>query len=526
MSEKKTVTVPIICKGGLNTNQHHLELAQYTPGAAVELQNFEPSLFGGYRRINGYEPLVEDYPEVDPTGAEGKILGIAIFGNDIIVARKQQSGATYNFYYWTAGGDWTPFSTSLTLTSTGVDKIRYDTWNFDGTMKIGFVDGVNGLIIYDGTTWSQIVTDTGSEQALETPKYIKVYQNHVFVSGDEDYPQIVAHSAPNDESDWTSGNGAGQIVAGINVNQIFPFRDNLYVFSMIGIKKITVDSSGAFLINDVIKELGNMASDSVLEMNSDVIFLSQDGFRTIAGTDRIGDIEAACVSKNIQQDIFNLIENSLMEGIDSVVVRSKSQFRVFFSSGSIEPENTFGIITGLRQGNDAMMFEWGRLRGIRTSCATSGYIGRTEYVIHGDHDGCVYRQERGNNFNGQDILAIYTTPYLDFGDSQIRKTLRTINLFVRPEGSFNLSSRLTYDWKLSNVHNPDAYLLQNTEDGAIYGIAEYDSGSVYGSITSPVMVSNVEGSGSSVQIQLTNYGQESPFSIQGIVYEFSPADRK
>jgi len=47
-------TLPVACAGGLVTNLPQLAQASQFPGTARELENFEPSVEGGYRRINGY----------------------------------------------------------------------------------------------------------------------------------------------------------------------------------------------------------------------------------------------------------------------------------------------------------------------------------------------------------------------------------------------------------------------------------------------------------------------------------------
>jgi hypothetical protein len=44
----------VISQGGLISNENHLDLSDNEPGAATRLINYEPSLFGGYRRIDGY----------------------------------------------------------------------------------------------------------------------------------------------------------------------------------------------------------------------------------------------------------------------------------------------------------------------------------------------------------------------------------------------------------------------------------------------------------------------------------------
>ena len=44
----------LVCGGGLNSNENHLDLSDNKPGSATRLINYEPGLFGGYRRIEGF----------------------------------------------------------------------------------------------------------------------------------------------------------------------------------------------------------------------------------------------------------------------------------------------------------------------------------------------------------------------------------------------------------------------------------------------------------------------------------------
>jgi len=43
----------VACDGGLLTSSNSIDLLK-TPGVATRLQNFEVSIEGGYRRVNGY----------------------------------------------------------------------------------------------------------------------------------------------------------------------------------------------------------------------------------------------------------------------------------------------------------------------------------------------------------------------------------------------------------------------------------------------------------------------------------------
>ena len=46
----------VACEGGLVTASNQIDLLR-NPGVATDLQNFEVSVEGGYRRINGYTKL-------------------------------------------------------------------------------------------------------------------------------------------------------------------------------------------------------------------------------------------------------------------------------------------------------------------------------------------------------------------------------------------------------------------------------------------------------------------------------------
>lgn len=102
--------------------------------------------------------------------------------------------------------------------------------------------------------------------------------------------------------------------------------------------------------------------------------------------------------------------------------------------------------------------------GIHANCAFSGFIDGREYVLHGDYDGYVFRQEVGNTFNKTNITAIYTTPYLDFGDTEIRKLLRTLNTFIRAEGSVSFNIAVRFDWGDKYVLNPLILLIRQSQD--------------------------------------------------------------
>lgn len=556
----------VICSGGLNSNENHLDLSDNKPGAATRLVNYEPSLFGGYRRVEGFELYDAAYPEVDDVNnagsAEGKVLGLAIFKDDvsnltkIIAARKDVGATTYSFYYYTPLIGWRPFTLDHSIvrnTTDGVrtvEKLRHVSFNFGTGNRICFVDGVNPAIVYDGQHWEELrstgtggnpadaghTTNTGGgDQCLDAPALVDVFANHLFLAGDETNRATIAHSAPTNSAspygyyDFTNANAAGQLAAGFDVVQIKPFRDNLFVFGSNGIKKVAADVTSGFVTDQVTANVGCISRDSVLEIGGDLMFLAPDGFRPVAGTARIGDVELETVSKSIQGLLVNTIQNFDMDTINGVVIRSKSQIRYFVGDDTIDTPDSLGIIGGLSDSTGSISWEFGELLGIRASCATSDYIGTEEFVLHGDYDGRVYRQERNTTFNGADIVAVYATPYLDFGETEERKVLRKINTFIRAEGPLEMNLSVAFDWGDYNTARPSTY-SQSSEGGpTVFGgrnITYNGANVVYGGSSKPIMTSDIQGSGFSIKATYVTVGDFEPYSIQGIVFEYSTAGRR
>lgn len=536
----------VVCSGGLNANENHLFLSEAASGAATRLVNFEPSLYGGYRRIQGYDYLDTTYQEVGEGVAEGKVLTVAIYKNEhignayIIAARKDLGSNTYSFYKFVDLVGWQVMATGFTLNYTNasrtVDKIRHAQFDWGNGSTICFADGVNPAIIFDGTTWRQLVsTNTGGtsspggNQVVNAPALVDVFENHLFLGGDLGSRAVLCHSAPQDPYDFTAASGGGQIIPGFNIVQFKPFRDDLFVFGTNAIKKVSPDTTAGFVIDQVTSNVGCIARDSVQEIGGDLMFLAPDGFRPVAGTSRIGDVELETVSKAIQVRLVDMIANYDMDTINGVVIRSKSQVRYFVGDDTFNPQDSYGIIGGLADQGGSINWEFGELTGIRASCTTSDYIGRTEYVLHGDYDGKVYRQEIGNNFAGRDILAVYATPYLDFGDTEVRKTMRKVNTFIRAEGPVQFYLSMAYDWGDYNTAKPSPY-SQESEGGPVQYAGrniDYDGANIlYGGNSKPIMTSDIQGSGYSARATLVTVGQSEPYSIQGIVFEFSIAGRR
>ena len=489
--------------GGLILDRDDLSLP---PGAAITLQNFEPSVQGGYRRLSG----TSKWNSNQVNGSE-KILGLQIFNNGVVAA----AGNVVTFA--TSGST---YSTIGTRTSAG--RYKFDLYNFNNTDKLIMVDDVNQAASYDGTTYTLINT-TG---APADPASVAVFQNHMFFAGMSSNRQEVLFSAPFAETDFTAANGAGSIRVPTSVVALKVFRDILYVFGQDKIFKITGTSIADFRVDSVTQTLGCADGFSVQELGGDLLFLSLDGLRTIAGTERIGDVELGTVSKPIQRRITDVISST--DNITSAIVRAKSQYRLFYPTNGGSVDSSQGILATLKRNfqTGQIGFEFADIRGIKPSAMSSGFISGNEVILEGGYDGYVRQQESTKTFDGTNIIAVYRSPDLSLGDAGLRKLMQRVVLNYEVEGTIEAKLRVRYDADSQDVAQPTEFDLSSPGGIAQYGgtTSTYAS-AVYGSSGNPVFRQSVEGSGFLVAVRVNHDSSNSPFTLHSYQLEFTPGGR-
>jgi hypothetical protein len=503
-----------VCGGGLISNIDSLTQASTLSGSAIRMINYEPALAGGYRRISGYS---NDYGTVPGTGA---VLGVAINGNlddGIFACRKPTSGHDYLYKWQNSNSSWVAIPEAGNPNMNNVERIRFTSYNWSGEVIL-LTDGVNPASTYDGTNYLQVT----HAQAPNDPKYSEEFASHAFLCGDSSEPFNLFFSAPLNVFDFSPASGAGVINVGYTITAIKKFRNQLYIFGANNIKRLTGNNAANFVLENVTSNMGCLAPDSVIEFGGDLLFLGPDGIRPISGTDKIGDVELATVSKEIQSIFDNYYLSEQITDISIVVIRKKSQFRFFFKNDS-----SLSLIGGIRKSqNKQSLFEYSQLIGMEANCVDSGYIGQFEHVIHGDGSGRVFRQEKGNSFNGQDIFSLYQTPYFYMEDPEVRKIVHKVNTYLRSEGDTDVIVGVSYDYDDINTANPTDYAFNTSGAAAVYSLAVYGSGGIYDGNPSPKTLTNISGSGNSVSISYVTNNTNASHTIQALALTYETADRR
>ena len=569
------------CQGGLVLNQPTFNMQ---PGQALELENFEPDIDGGYRRIDGFKKFVNHIVPQTSSSSE-EVLMVVNFANKIVAARGQKIFSSASTELATAIASdttmsgsgtitvdsTTGFSSSGTLqinseiftytgvtstTFTGVtratsstsaaahavndvvseswterdtgrssaSRYNFERFNFDGNDKLVVVDGDNAPTFFNSAMSATDITSAGSGEvstAVTGAKFVAAFKDHMFYAGMSSTPQEIVFSVPFDEDNFATGSGAGSIKVDNTITGLKVFRDNLFIFCESRIFKLSGTSLSNFAITPVTRNIGCIEpfGSTIQEFAGDLIFLGPDGLRTVAGTARIGDVEIGTISKSIQSLIDDNIKNADL--FNSIVIPDKTQYRLFFNKSGLTEENTIGVICVLK----GQQFEFAKLKGIKPSSTDSIVESGDVIAIHGGFDGYVYRQEKGNDFDGTAINGKYRSPDLTFGDPGVRKHMQRVILNYAPEAAISADLFLRYDYESSEGARPNAYPFDSTKVAAVYGTATYGT-ATYGGATQPLVRQAVEGSGFALALRVNDSGTTAPYSLKGFGLEYQVGARR
>jgi len=572
------------CEGGLVLNRSSFLMQ---PGEALVLENFEPDVEGGYRRMNGYRRFV-NHVVPHTASINEKVIGVAKFGNKVIACRGEKifSAASTELAFAISAStsmsgsgvikadSVAGFATSGTLqidlelfTYTGVDavsnpneftgvtrgtesttaashvikvtvsspwteidtgrtnasKYRFERFNYDGNEKIACVDEVNAPVVFN---LALSATDV-SASAVAGSKFLASYKSHMFYAGKSTTPELLSFSEGFNEDGFSTGVSlpAGTIRVDDTITGIKVFRDSLFIFCENRIFKLAGNTAADFAIVPVTRNIGCINGDTIQEFGGDLVFLGPDGLRTVAATAKIGDTELGTISRNVQSIFDKNIKDSLL--FESVVIPDKTQYRIFFTKDGEADSITRGVTCVMKQDN----FEFSEIRGIKPACTDTFVQAGDVIVLHGDFAGHVHRQEKGNTFDGIPVLGKYRSSDLAFGDTGIRKHMQRVIINYKPESALDAELVLRYDNENADSTRPEPYSLDSNQVAAQFGLAVFSTADgavrfVFGGPSQPLIRQPVEGSGFSVVLRINDGGESAPYSLKGFQLEYTLGARR
>jgi hypothetical protein len=500
MDRWETFAIPL--GGGVVQNMPPLEQANNLPGSLTRGVNFETSREGGgYRRVSGYAKY--DNNEVPNTG---QLLGTFVFDGEVIACRGDG-------IYESGGSGWTQLNSGDL--NTGAEKYWGHRYNW-GVESIILADKVNKPFKYDGSTLTRL-TDAPSGVSV-----VQAFKRHMFMANGN----LLTFSAPNDETNFAAADGAGEINVGFDIIGLGLWRDQLYVFGRNQIAKILGNNSSDFVLTPVTSRIGIVHRDTLQELSGDLVFLADDGVRTIAGTERIGDVEMGSISDPVYKSMYKLAKQFASGTFSSCIVAEKGQYRLFPVLGTEELTNTIGYVGCMDLTTQGQTYEWFELQGFQAVCADADYFDSLEIVVHGGFDGFVYQQEQGNSLGQENIVAYMELPYITYGDPRIRKTLYKVTAYANIEGIVSIIANVLFDYNSPQTLQPaETPLTSNTTTFQAFGTATF-GGDEFGADPDITATINVVGSGLTNTIVISSNDQLAAYSVEEIVFEYGISGRR
>lgn len=358
-----------------------------------------------------------------------------------------------------------------------------------------FVQQGHTMVYYDGTgdTYSEYTSAPGST----SPSCGASCFNRVWVADDN-----ILYWSKILEPQSFAGAGTGFI----NIREIFGEDDNITAVTaynnrlvVFGRRNIAFfagaedPTSTAFQMTDHIKGIGCIARDSVQNAGTDVVFLSEDGVRTVGRTIQENASPIGDVSKNVRDEIVQY-------------VAGENEFRI---KSIFSQKNAFYLLTLPATGYTycfdmrATLQDGSRRVTLWTDITPSAYCVKKDGSLLIGKDGYVGLYD-GFSDNGTTYRLSYFTNYFDFGSAVNESIMKKIKLAVIGAEKQRAALKWAFDYNIdyfstafeleegiTSEYNVDEYFSDDDVDNE----AEYSSGILLDNISL-----NVGGKGAVVQI--------------------------
>lgn len=476
---------------GLNTQDSPLDLAS---GFATSAMNCVIDRYGRIGARKGWEKVNADTGAL--AGADVKVIHELIqndgtltilFAGGNKLFKLNGSNAVVQLTY--GGGGTAPTITADNWQCASLNGITY-------FFQIG-----HNPLIYDPA-----VSTTTYRRVSEKTGYVATVQNcNVCISA---YGRLwTANTATNNNTIYFSDLLAGHIwstgtAGSLNLANVWPngpdevvglAAHNNYLF-IFGKRQILAYSGATtpstMTLSDTVGGVGCIARDSIQNTNTDVVFLSNSGVRSILRTIQEKSAPFRDISKNVRDDLMAYVSAEVLDNVKAIYSEKNALYLLTFPLAMV----TYAFDTrGSLQDGASRVTTWDTInpqswlsrRNGDLLLGKDGFIGK--YGSYLD-DTATYRLS-------------YFTNHTDLGDQSITSLLKRIAIVVIGGSNQYITIKWAFDFSTS-------YVSENvkipTQIAAEYGIAEFgDNGyplaEYAGGIALNTLHINATGSGKIVQ---------------------------
>jgi len=402
-------------------------------------------------------------------------------GNNVLTTNKTALGTDHihNIHeFYDSAGNETIFSTgnnkilsgttTLTDVTPGSYTITANDWkivNFND--KAYFFQRGFDPLVHDNSNGLRTFTvaNGGATNATFKANEVLAAFGRLFIAGNATNDTIIYWSDLLDGNAFTGGssgnidvskawpNGADKIVA------LAAHNDFLVVF---GEHSIIVyggaDSPASMAISDTVSGVGCIDRKTVISIGTDLLFLSDDGLRSLGRTIQEKSLPISDLSRNVKQDLI-----------------AKLASKTSPASTVYSPENYFYLLC-LPDSNLVYCFDLrGRLENGSFRVTKWPSVNFKSFAR--DRDGSIYigttdgiGKYDGFDDNNSSYIFRYSSPGLTFGDPSKIKILKKIRPTIIGGNNVDIVLSWTYDFSVQA--NTSRFRVGSTNP-AFFGVSEY-----------------------------------------------------
>lgn len=375
------------------------------------------------------------------------------------------------------------------------------------TKRMYGVNGVSEAFEWDGTVFVPIITGN----TVDKPNHLEINEYHlhlVFANGS------LQNSDTGAPYVWAGG-GAGEIGCGDDIIGLSKEVGSAMIivcrnrtFALKG--KNTTDIP--YVLDTLSEEAGGI--EWTLQRLGTTKYLDDRGFMDVRAVLDFGDFNTSTFSQVIEP----LLKVQKNLAISSVIIKEKSQVRIFFSDGT-------GVIATFNNnklsGFTTIRYISSAGASIPVRCVTNGEnADGVEILFFGSDDGYVYQMDQGTSFDGGAITTTLVLTYSHLGSPAYDKQFKKI--IIEADGSEG--TIVTYNALLDYSSNraPSGITANQTlsAGGSLWNAVSWNT-FTWASEDVTRIEGDIAGTGRNIALQVSSSATYTePHTLYGITYNY------
>ena len=262
------------------------------------------------------------------------------------------------------------------------------------------------------------------------------------------------------------------------------------------------DPTNSLALVDFIKGVGCFARDSVVNVGTDLLFMSNEGLRSLGRTIQEKSIALGILSRNIRNELQTSLTEASRVNMKATLIPEQSLYVVSF------PDRQIAYAFDVRQPLETGAF---RVTRWTTISHHAYYTDPTGITYIGSRTGLGFYD--GYLEKGADYYLKYQSPRLSFGDTTRLKFLKNLTaIFV---GSGTTPVVLRWGYGFDNTFKSRSFNISTGENIAEFNVSEFNVGEYSVAEVTDTFHAKANGSGTILNIALEAKVSGSYLAVQG-----------